>query len=135
MNLLPLYLLDSLENGDGHRQYPQCPTQILIGYPNYARLVAYGTDCFDTIKIFPEHDRKSFQVSAINYRIMVTDATDGTNAVYQKFVHPFESTPYPVIHQDGMLRFKQNLPILDMFDSIDGLPPLAPDYLYAQFIN
>lgn len=133
MNLFPIYILDYLVDLQGNKLRPVCPIQILTGAPDYARLVAYGTDCFDSTKLFPDDGRKSFSVQEIDYHIMVTDIFDGTNAVFQKYVHPFDSAP--VLFQDGVLRNRKDLPILELFDELDGLPPLGPEYLYAQFIN
>jgi hypothetical protein len=132
-NLLPLYLLDYLEDVHHDQIYPACPVQILTGYPSYVRLVAYGTDFFDTLKVMPEAGRQTFGVSRICYRVMVTDIKEGINDVFNKYHHPFDSAP--VLFQDGVLRFRENQPILKSFDQLDGLPPLAPEYLYMQFIN
>lgn len=136
---VPLYFLDSLTDLSGNLIEPECPIQILTAYPNYARFVAYGTDMFDTKKIFPDDGRKSFGVSGIKYRIVVIDPYVGSTSHdlseldIQTYEHPFETAP--VLFQDGMLRFRHDMPMLQLFEELEGLPKLDPDYLYFQFIN
>lgn len=133
MNLLPIYVLDCLIDLHGNIVRPVAPVQILTGYPDYARLVAYGTDAFDTLKLFGSDGRKTFGVSNIKYRIIVIDPNFSNNTAMQMYEHPFDSAP--VVFQDGVMRFREDRKMFDAYEHLEGLPPLAPMYLYLQFIN
>lgn len=133
MNLLATYILDSLEDLTGQMIEPSSPVQILTGYPDYVRLTIFGTDMFDTTKVFANDGRKTFGLSAINYRITVFDFDESYTTNEQKYRHPFDNGP--VLFQDGIMRFRHDCPMLKLFSELPGMPDLMTGAKYCQFIN
>lgn len=133
MNLIATYILDSFKDLNGQYVEPCVPVQILTAYPDYVRLTIFGTDSFDTTKVFANDGRKSFGISAINYRIIVVDFDESYTTNTQSYQHPFENAP--VLFQDGIMRFKLDCPMLKLFTELEGMPELMTGAKYCQFIN
>lgn len=137
MKRFPIYVLDHFIDLSGFEVGSDIPIQILPGFPGYIRLSAFGTDHFDTVRLFADYGKKSFGVSSICYQICVheiNEAGDHLDKIaVQSFEHPFKIAP--VLFQDGVLRFQDNVPILRTFDALNGLPDLPVGFEYYQFIN